>query len=132
MVWVITMNTPEAAADKQALAALLHTNLINVRKLRSASELSRKQAQMRTRLRAWQAARFERTYADLMGSERYRPAAEFFLSDLYGPKDFSERDDELERLLPGVTKILTAPAIHTLAVAVELDLLSESLDTAMA
>jgi hypothetical protein len=131
MFWAFIMNTPEAAADKQALAALLQTNLINLRKLRSASVLSGKQAQMRTRLRAWQAARFERTYSDLMASERYRPAAEFFLSDLYGPKDFSERDDELERLLPAVTKILTASAVQTLAVAVELDLLSESLDTAM-
>lgn len=125
------MNTSEAAADKDALAALLRTNLVNVKSLRSASVLGRRQAVLRTRLRAWQAARFERTYADLMASERYRPAAEFFLSDLYGPQDFSERDEELERFLPALTTVLPASAIHTLAVGVELDLLSESLDSAM-
>ena len=131
MVSVLIMNTPEAASDKGALAALLRANLIGVRHLRSASVLSGKQAALRMRLRGWQAARFERTYADLMASDRYRPAAEFFLSDLYGPKDFSERDEELERILPLITKILPASAVHTLAVGVELDLLSESLDSAM-
>jgi hypothetical protein len=125
------MTTPEAAAHKEAFAALLHSNLVGVRNLRSASVLSGKQAALRMRLRAWQAARFLRTYADLMASDRYRPAAEFFLSDLYGPKDFSERDQELERFLPVITRILPASAIHTLAVGVELDLLSESLDSAM-
>ena len=125
------MNTPEAVADKEALAALLRTNLVSVRNLRSASLLSREQAAVRMRLRAWQAARFERTYPDLMASDRYRPAAQFFLSDLYGPKDFSGRDEELERFLPALTKVLPASAIHTLAVGLELDLLSESLDNAM-
>ncbi len=125
------MNKPEAAADKKSLAALLRANLVGVRNLRSASVLRGKQAALRMRLRGWQAARFERTYSDLMASDRYRPAAEYFLSDLYGPKDFSERDEELERFLPAITKILPASAIHTLAVGVELDLLSESLDSAM-
>lgn len=125
------MNTPEAATNKEAPATLLRANLISVRNLRSASVLGSKQAALRTRLRGWQAARFERTYADLMASDRYRPAARFFLSDLYGPKDFSERDEELERFLPVLARILPASAVHTLAVGVELDLLSESLDAAM-
>lgn len=131
MVWVVIMNITEAATDKEALTALLRADLVGVRSLRSASVLSGRQAALRMRLRAWQAARFERTYADLMASGRYRPAAEFFLSDLYGPKDFSERDQELERFLPAMTKILPASAIHTLTVGVELELLSESLDSAM-
>jgi len=127
----LIMNTSEAAAGKETFSALLRANLVSVRKLRSASVLSGKQAELRMRLRAWQAARFLRTYADLMVSDRYRPAAEFFLSDLYGPKDFSERDEELERFMPAIAKILPAQAIRTLAVGVELDLLSESLDAAM-
>jgi hypothetical protein len=125
------MNKPEAAESKEAFAALLHSNLVGVRKLRSASVLGAKQAALRMRLRGWQAARFARIYTDLMASDRYRPAAEFFLSDLYGPTDFSERDEELEHFLPAITRILPASAIHTLAVGVELDLLSESLDSAM-
>jgi hypothetical protein len=127
----LNMNTSEAAAAKGGHAALLRASLLSVRKLRSASALDRKQGALRMRLRGWQAARFERTYADLLASDRYRPAAQFFLSDLYGPKDFGERDDELERVLLALTKILPASAIHTISLAVELDLLSESLDAAM-
>ena len=125
------MNTPYAAADKESLAALLRANVLGVRKLRSRPVLSGKRGALRMRLRAWQAARFEHTYADLLASDRYRPAAEFFLSDLYGPKDCSERDQELEHFLPAFTKILPASALHTLAVTVELDLLSETFDLAM-
>lgn len=127
----LTMNTPKATADKEALVALLRANLVSVRSLRSTSVLRGKPAALRLRLRGWQAARFVRTYPDLMASDRYRAAAEFFLSDLYGPKDFSERDEELERFLPALTRVLPASAIHTVAVGVELDLLSESLDSAM-
>jgi hypothetical protein len=131
MVWALIMNIPEMASDRKALAALLRANVANVKDLRCASVLGGKQAALRMRLRGWQAARFVRTYPDLLASDRYRPAAEFFLSDLYGPKDFSGRDEELERFLPAITKILPASAIRTLAVGVELDLLSESLDAAM-
>ena len=119
-----------AQLDKENLLALLHANLAKVRSLRPASVAS--EEPLRMRLRAWQSARFTRTYPDLMSSQRYRPAAEFFLSDLYGPKDFSRRDEELERVLPLVTKLLPAAAIHTLALGMELDVLSESFDSAMA
>src|SRR5512135_1888664 len=34
-------------------------------------------------LRAWQAGRLAKTYADLMADKRTRPAGEFFLSDIY-------------------------------------------------
>ncbi len=121
---------PEASANKDDLAALLRANLAKVKTLRPASVAS--EAPLRMRLRAWQSARFMRTYPDLMASKRYRPAAEFFLSDLYGPKDFSRRDAELERILPVVTRLLPVSAVHTLALGMELDVLSEYLDSAMA
>jgi hypothetical protein len=82
-------------------------------------------------LKQWQADRLARTYADLLASERYAPAAEFFLSDLYGPKDFRSRDDELARVVPVMVRVLPARALLTLLEAVKMDTLSESLDTDM-
>ena len=120
----------EGPLNKEDLAARLRAGLAKVKTLRPASVAS--EATLRMRLRAWQSARFLRTYPDLMASERYRAAAEFFLSDLYGPKDFSRRDEELERVLPMLTKFLSASAVHTLALGMELDILSESLDSALA
>ncbi len=86
----------------------------------------------RTRLRAWQAARLARSHADLLASPRYGAAARFFLDELYGPKDFSARDEEVARILPTLIAVLPAAGIRTLALAVEVDALSEELDAAMA
>ena len=83
------------------------------------------------RLKEWQAARLARTYADLLASPRYRPAAAFFLSDLYGPKDFRTRDEELARVVPIMVHVLPARALLTLLEAVKMDTLSESLDLSL-
>ena len=81
-------------------------------------------------LKAWQAARLARTYADLHASERYRGATQFFLEELYGARDFSQRDTEIEHILPKLTRLLPEAALDTIAGAVELDELSEQLDQA--
>jgi len=86
----------------------------------------------REALRAWQAQRLARTHADLLEAPRYRAAARFFLDDLYGAKDFSQRDGELARLVPMLSRVLPRGALETIADAVELDALSERLDLAMA
>lgn len=83
-------------------------------------------------LKAWQAARLARTYADLHASERYRGATQFFLEELYGARDFSQRDTDIGRILPKLTRLLPEAALDTIAGAVELDELSEQLDTRVA
>ena len=124
------MGKTEESAEKEDLAAQMRTSLAKVRGLRPAAIPS--EAPMRMRLREWQSARFARTYPDLLASERYCLAAEFFLSDLYGPKDFSHRDEELERILPMLGRLLPAAGVHTIALGMELDILSETFDIAMA
>jgi len=83
-------------------------------------------------VKAWQAARLARTYADLASQPRYRAATRFFLEDVYGPKDFSARDEELLRIVPAMKRILPATAVATAALAIELEALSEALDQALA
>jgi hypothetical protein len=85
-----------------------------------------------TALKAWQSARLADTYADLLGHPRYRAAARFFLEDLYGPKDATQRDADTARILPRLTKVLPTRALATIADAVELDALSERLDQQLA
>jgi hypothetical protein len=83
-------------------------------------------------LKAWQSQRLARTYADLASQPRYRAATAFFLEDLYGPKDFSARDQELLRIVPVMERILPESAVRTAALAVELEALSEALDHRLA
>jgi len=83
-------------------------------------------------VKAWQAARLARTYADLASQSRYRAATQFFLDDLYGPKDFSSRDAELLRIVPVMARVLPRSAVETASLAIELEALSEALDHALA
>jgi hypothetical protein len=83
-------------------------------------------------LKAWQSKRLAATHVDLLSEPRYRDAAHFFLDDLYGTKDFSQRDAELARMIPAMSRMLPDSALATLADAVELDALSERLDEALA
>ena len=82
-------------------------------------------------LRTWQADRLSATYKDLQANERYRPATAFFLSDLYGPNDFSRRDKDIERLFSTLVKLLPDYLIEIAANAAELNALSAELDFAL-
>lgn len=83
-------------------------------------------------VKRFQSERLERTYADLLSTPRYRSAARFFLEDLYGEKDFEQRDREALRIVPKVAMMLPERAVETMALAVELDELSEQLDSRVA
>ncbi len=80
----------------------------------------------------YQHLRFQATYADLLASPRYARAAQFFLDDLYGPMDFTRRDDEFARIVPGLVRLFPDDIVSTVVSLSELHSLSETLDTAMA
>lgn len=120
-----------SSGDKEHWVAELRRHLAAAKALRAEANADPRMAQDRLRLRGWQADRLAATYRDLLDSERYNAAARFFLTDLYGPKDFGERDHEVERILPTLSATLPASGIRTIALAIELDALSEELDAAM-
>jgi len=117
--------------EKEHWVAQLRQHLGRAKALRAAANADPRMSADRMRLRGWQADRLAATYRDLLDSERYNAAARFFLTDLYGPKDFSERDHEVERILPTMSATLPASGIRTIALAIEVDALSEELDAAM-
>ena len=64
--------------------------------------------QYRIALQIFQSNRLRRDYRDLAEVPAYEPLGEFFFNEMYGPRDFSQRDQEGRRLhhfigmLPGV------------------------------
>lgn len=82
-------------------------------------------------VKRFQHARFSRTYADLLSDKRHGAAARFFLEDLYGPADFSERDVQFARVVPALLRLFPKELIRTVAELAELHALSEQLDSAM-
>jgi hypothetical protein len=82
-------------------------------------------------IKAYQQARFSRGYADLLQDGRYREAARFFLEELYGPGDFSDRDAQFARIVPALVRLFPHEIVETVAHLAGLHALSERLDTEM-
>ncbi len=80
----------------------------------------------------YQQSRFALTYADLLATPRYAGAASFFLDDLYGPGDFSQRDGQFVRIVPGLVRLFPAEVVVTVEALTGLHALSERLDSEMA
>lgn len=83
-------------------------------------------------VKAYQAARFASTYADLLASPRYGPAARFFLDELYGPQAFDQRDAQFAHVLPVMMRAIPKDLAQALGTLAELHALTESLDSEMA
>jgi hypothetical protein len=83
-------------------------------------------------VKAFQHARFAKSYSDLLANPRYAGAARFFLDDLYGPLDFSERDEQFQRIVPSLTRLFPQDIVDTVSDLAALHALSEKLDSAMA
>lgn len=82
-------------------------------------------------LRAWQSQRLAETHADLLAYPRYGPACRFFLNDLYGPQDFSQRDQDILHVYRSMRRFLPDVLIHPLSLVIELNNLTTALDEAL-
>jgi hypothetical protein len=116
--------------NADGIAILAHLNTVAAER-----ERRRADAVLDERVRAvkhYQHARFARTYADLLAHSRFTRAAQFFLEDLYGPRDFTERDTQFARIVPGLVRLFPHEIVATVRSLGELHALSETLDTQMA
>src|SRR6476469_10981413 len=93
-------------------------------------------------LQSFQSQRLRRDHADLAVEPQYRQIAEFFFEEMYGPRDFSSRDEQARRLhqfvhlAPGLATRDVQDVLELLeltnrlddAVATQLSVLEASLD----
>jgi hypothetical protein len=82
-------------------------------------------------VKRYQQRRFELTYADLLAHPRYAGASNFFLSELYGPSDFTQRDAQFARIVPALVRLFPAEVVGTVQALAALHALSEQLDSRM-
>jgi hypothetical protein len=82
-------------------------------------------------LASWQARRLAWTHRDLLASDRFGPAARYFFSDLYGDRDYSPRDEGMERVLPVMTRVMPSAALESIAMGIEIHALTQELDLEM-
>lgn len=78
-------------------------------------------------LQTFQSRRLRRDYADLADEEQYKQIGEFFFEEMYGPRDFSARDEQAHRLkqfvhiVPGVGVRDVEPSLQLLDLTNKLD-----------
>lgn len=117
---------------KHEISALLRRELDAAMNERQAAKSSETTRLARNAVKIFQSGRMAVTHADLLADPSSRAAARFFLDDLYGVQDMTQRDLDIERIIPTMERLLPAPALATIAEAIVLDAMSESLDATMA
>jgi hypothetical protein len=113
---------------KDTYRDLLLAELDRSEALRARAEENSAFSEKRGLLRVWQAQRLARTHQDLLESRRFHAAAKFFLDDIYGPADLSKHVEDVRRIVPLMMRVLPDSGLATVAHAMELNALSESLD----
>ena len=83
-------------------------------------------------LQGWQQKRLARSFDDLIRQDPYRPAVNFFLTELYGGLDFRERDQDMSRVMPVMKRFLPDRVLFIMSEAFELQAVSLEFDMAMA
>lgn len=124
------MNSALSPTQQTAQTVLQHLQAVAQERQRRRDDVNLGEAV--SAVKAYQRQRFAATYADLLASKRYQAAARFFLDELYGPQDFSQRDAQFARVVPALARIFPKDVLRTVQVLAELHALSEQLDTQMA
>jgi chorismate mutase len=79
-------------------------------------------------VRTWQSERLGQTYADLLADPRYQPACQFFLTDIYAARDFSQRDHDVARIHALLSSVLPPRVVQVLTDIITLMKLTNALD----
>lgn len=111
---------------------LILQHLAAVRVERAARAADAQLGERVLHVKHYQQARFAHSYADLLSHPRYADAARFFLDDLYGPGDFSQRDAQFARIVPALVRLFPREVVNTVETLTALHALSEQLDNEMA
>lgn len=79
-------------------------------------------------LRQWQVDRLAQSHDDLLRSKRYGRACQFFLTDIYGAQDFSQRDADAENVYRTMRKYLPDRLLITMGKTIALNKITQQLD----
>ncbi len=79
-------------------------------------------------LRSWQTQRLMHTYQDFLHHSQYGPACRFFLDDIYAPRDFSQRDHDVQHLYQLMARFVPEHMLALMREVIELNQFSNELD----
>ncbi len=109
----------------------IRDSLAKVTSLRARSRASPGLEAAIQEVKRYQARRFSKTYADILANGPHREAAKFFLEELYGEKDFSQRDAQFSRVSGTLQRVFPKVVLNTAIELSTLHSLTEELDFEM-
>ncbi len=120
-----------AMSDVPSLADAIRTHLSQVASLRNQAQTTGLSGAIEA-VKQLQAARFRGSYQDMLADPCRAGAARFFLDELYGSHDFSERDLQFSRIAGAIERLFPTEVGQLAADLAALHALTESLDLTMA
>lgn len=117
--------------DKNILISTMREKLNTVKKEREDTKLNPILLTAKTNLKNYQVQRLKKTHEDLLLSPQTKGATEFFLKEIYAMKDLTQRDKDVEKLIPIMETAFPLNALEVITEAIVLDSLTESLDSKM-
>lgn len=125
-------HTPQGSRRRRPLAERLQWLLREHQAVHDPAHEPRNRLRWLPEVRRWQALRLEASFDRFLSDPKRRPAAQFFLSDVYNDRDFSRRDADIAKVLPMMQRLLPVGLLETVADAIELGLLTHAFDLRMA
>lgn len=122
--------TPPHASTRPTASAL-RAHLADVTRYRETVD-SQGLGNALAAIRHMQVQRFRQTYADLLVDHRHARATHFFLAELYGAQDYSERDAQFARIAGAVERLFPDKVMALAVELAEVHALTEELDWRMA
>lgn len=127
---------PTACAGSSTLdmtaSDTIRTSVAEVNALRASAAQSPALYRAVRAIKAFQAARFRATYADLLATPRFESAVLFFLNELYSDKDYTQRDAQFVRVAGPLERLFPASVVDTAVSMAQLHAVTERLDCALA
>lgn len=125
------MGTPAQPPQAKDPAGRIREQLSTVARLREQAHANGLEAAVRS-IKQWQARRFANSYRDFLLAPPYAAATRFFLEELYGERDFLERDRQFGRIAGAIDRLFPAAVTDLTIDLAETHALTERLDHEMA
>lgn len=126
------MVTKTSASGEQSASEIIRESIVAVQQIRDKARHDATLGASLHEVKRFQAERFNGTYSDLLVSARYKVAARFFLTELYGDKDFARRDQQFSRISGALQRVFPESVVATAVRLARLHQLTEEMDCQMA
>jgi len=104
----------------------------NVSQIRAVTAANERLLEATKAIKHFQARRLAGTYHDLLAAPAYAGPTRFFLDELYGDRDYTERDAQFSRIAGALQTLFPDQVVTTAVAMAQLHALTEELDFQMA